>query len=233
MISSAQIKQIRALKDKKFRDQSGLFVVEGEKMVQEALDSDYTVEAVYRVSEIGEAAMDRISLLNTPSSALALVRMKKDIPPVLKGNGLYLGLDSLRDPGNMGTILRIADWFGIDGVFASEDSVDIYNPKVVQSTMGAIFRVDFHYCDLGRLCTENDVTVFGTFLKGENIYETDLGADKPALIITGNESNGISDRIAALCNRRITIPSFASGKGSESLNAAVATAITVSEFRRR
>ena len=233
MISSAQIKQIRALKEKKFRDQSGLFVVEGEKMVQEALDSDYQVEAVYRISEIGVTAMERISLLNTPSSALALVRIRKDKPSALKRNGLYLGLDSLRDPGNMGTILRIADWFGIDGVFASEDSVDIYNPKVVQSTMGAIFRVDFHYCDLARLCTENDVTVFGTFLNGENIYDADLSADKPALIVTGNESNGISDRIAALCNRRITIPSFANGKGSESLNAAVATAITVSEFKRR
>lgn len=233
MISSAQIKQIRSLKDKKFRDRSGLFVVEGEKMIQEALESDYVVEAVYRTSEIGESAMERISLLNTPSSALALVHMKEAKAPALRKDGLYLALDSIRDPGNMGTILRIADWFGLDGVFASEDSVDIYNPKVVQSTMGAIFRVDFNYCDLERLCRENDVTLFGTFLKGENIYETSLEAENARIIVTGNESNGISDVVASLCARRITIPSFAAGKGSESLNAAVATAITVSEFRRR
>lgn len=233
MISSAQIKQIRSLKDKKFRDRSRLFVVEGEKMVREALDSNYTVEAVFRTSEIGEGAMERISLLSTPSSALALVRMKDGGFPSLRKDGLYLALDSIRDPGNMGTILRIADWFGIDGVFASEDSVDIYNPKVVQSTMGAIFRVDFHYCDLERLCSGNDVTVFGTFLEGDDIYGTDLAADNARIVVIGNEANGISERMAALCHRRITIPSFASGKGSESLNAAVATAITVSEFRRR
>lgn len=233
MISSAQIKLIRSLKDKKFRDRYGLFVVEGEKLVSEALGSGYAVEEVFRTSEIGEAAMERISHLSTPSSVLALVHIRKDSPSQLKRGGLYLGLDSIRDPGNMGTILRIADWFGLDGVFASEDSVDIYNPKVVQSTMGAIFRVDFHYCDLATLCSGKDVTTFGTFLKGEDIYNAQLSTDKASMIIMGNESNGISDRIAALCDRRITIPSFARGKGSESLNAAVATAITVSEFRRR
>lgn len=234
MLTSAQIKTIRSLKDKKFRDESGMFVVEGDKLVKEAVESSFKVIEVYRTSEIGEAAMKRISLLNTPSTALALVEIpSKNTGMHLSDGGLYLALDSIRDPGNMGTILRIADWYGLDGVFASEDSVDIFNPKVVQSTMGAIFRVPFSYCDLVELCSEADAEVYGTFLKGENIYESDLRHKGPGIIVTGNEANGISEAVARKCTRRITIPSFAKGRGSESLNAAVATAITVSEFRRR
>jgi len=233
-LTVSQIKFIRSLKEKKVRDAEGLFVVEGEKMVEEALNGGYAVEAVYREEEIGEKAMERITLLSSPSPVLALVRKNDSGPLSLKNGGLYLALDVIRDPGNMGTILRIADWFGIDGVFAAMDSVDIYNPKVVQSTMGAIFRVPFRYCDLARLCSTKGATVFGTFLSGENIYEADLSACGPSIIVIGNESNGISDEIASLCGRRLTIPSCAlSGSGSESLNAAVATAITVSEFRRR
>ena len=155
------------------------------------------------------------------------------MPQHLKKDGLYLALDVIRDPGNMGTILRIADWFGLDGVFAAPDSVDIFNPKVVQSTMGAIFRVDFHYCSIAELCSRNDAEFFGTFLEGENIYEAELSSDRARIIVTGNESNGISDSVSKACTRRLTIPSFAKGQGSESLNAAVATAITVSEFKRR
>lgn len=233
MLPSSVIKTIRSLKDKKFRDESGLFVVEGEKLVDEALESGYKVEDVFRTSEIGEAAMERISLLSTPSTALALVRKPEPSSFLPEGGGLYLALDAIRDPGNMGTILRIADWYGLDGVFASADSVDIYNPKVVQSTMGAIFRVPFRYCDLREILAGSDAEVFGTFLKGEDIYKACLESGHARIIVTGNEANGISDGVAACCDRRITIPSFAKGKGSESLNAAVATAITVSEFRRR
>lgn len=232
--STAQIKKIRSLKDKKFRDEYGVFAVEGEKLVAEALASGFSVEEVYRVEEIGENAMSRMTLLNSPSSVLAVVRRKDDLfaCPDLRNGGLYLALDSIRDPGNMGTILRIADWFGIDGVFASADSVDVFNPKVVQSTMGAIFRVDFHYCNIAALCCVKDAVAFGTFLEGEDIYRADLSADGPRIIVIGNESNGISPEVAGLCKRRITIPSFATGRGSESLNAAIATAITVSEFKR-
>lgn len=222
------------MKDKKYRDEEGLFVVEGEKLVREALDSGYNVEAVFRSSEIGEKTMERISLLNSPSPVLALVRKplpKKDFR--LENGGLYLALDSIRDPGNMGTVLRLADWFGIDAVFASRDSVDIFNPKVVQSTMGAIFRVKFHYCDLVPLFRNSDARIFGTFLQGENIYAANLESDRPRVIVIGNEANGISSPVSECCTGRLTIPSFAKGNGSESLNAAVATAITVSEFRRR
>lgn len=238
MLSAADIKRIKSLKDKKFRDETGLFVVEGVKMVSEALESGMEVVEHYRVGEIGEKAMERISLLSSPSPELCVVRKPSNIhslPSSLKKDGLYIALDSLRDPGNMGTILRIADWYGVDGVFATEDSVDIFNPKVVQSTMGAIFRVDFHYCDLLQLCSRQDACVFGTFLGGDNIYTSPLEAEegKARIIVIGNESNGISSEVGKLCKHRITIPSFARGTGSESLNAAVATAIVTSEFKRR
>lgn len=236
MLSAADIKRIKSLKDKKFRDELGLFVVEGEKMVREAMDSTFQVVEHYTAAQIGEKAMERISLLSSPSAELCVLRKPSALNgiPQLKADGLYIALDSIRDPGNMGTILRIADWFGIDGVLASADSVDVFNPKVVQSTMGAIFRVDFHYCDVVQLCSRADVDVYGTFLGGENIYPMDLSpAGKARIIVIGNESNGISDAVAAHCTHRITIPSFAKGKGSESLNAAVATAIVTSEFKRR
>ena len=148
-------------------------------------------------------------------------------------------LDGIRDPGNLGTILRIADWFGIDAVFASPDTVDVFNPKVVQATMGAIFRVKFHYTDIPALCRsalQADGNVYGTFLDGENMYQKSLsnGMERPSVIVIGNEANGISAATAACVSDRLYIPPFPAGDpGSESLNAAIATAITVAEFRRR
>lgn len=238
MLSSPRIKMIRSLKDKKFRDQLGLFVVEGEKLVQEALESSFSVEEVFRAEEIGMAAMERISLLSSPSPVLAIVRKSppQQSLPKLREGGLYLALDDIRDPGNMGTIIRTADWFGLDGIFASERSVDIYNPKVIQSTMGAIFRIPVHYCDLQKLLPDNPgAHIWGTFLSGSDLYRTDiLPGPHPNVIVVGNESNGICEAVGECCTDRITIPPFArSGKGSESLNAAVATSIVVSEFRRR
>ncbi len=152
MLSTADIKRIRSLAQKKFRDESGLFVVEGEKMVAEALASSFAVEAVYRREEIGEKAMERISSLSSPSPALAVVRQKPESPLTLPDKGLCLVLDGIRDPGNLGTLLRIAAWFGIAAVYASSDCVDWYNPKVVQATMGALFRVPFHTAGLPTLC---------------------------------------------------------------------------------
>jgi len=235
MLTAARIKMIKSLKDKKFRDQYGLFAVEGEKMVEEALHSNFQVEEVFRAEQIGMATMERISLLSSPSPVLALVR--KPSPdtqlPALRPGGLYLALDDIRDPGNMGTIIRTADWFALDGIFATKQSVDIFNPKVIQSTMGAIFRTPFHYCDLQALCSSADADIWGTFLHGSNIYEADLGdGSRAGVIVIGNESNGISEEVGKYCTGRLTIPTFAD-KGSESLNAAVATSIVISEFRRR
>ena len=246
-ISNNEIKRVKSLSQKKFRDELGLFIVEGEKMVQEALASGLKVEKVYYSDEIGNEAMSRISALSSPSPALAVLSKPSDIyiddvselEPLLSKGGLYLALDTIRDPGNLGTMLRIAEWFGIDAVFAAKDTVDVFNPKVVQATMGAIFRVKMHYVDLPEL-SEKVISkggrIFGTFLDGENIYgkELDNGKDAPSVIVIGNESNGISDRMAELVTDRLYIPPYpADQPGSESLNAAVATAVTVAEFRRR
>lgn len=240
MITAAEIKLIKSLSQKKFRDSSGLFVVEGEKMVAEAMASRFTVEKVYRKAEIGESSMARISALSSPSPALALVRRPDDLlSSDLPSAGLILALDGIRDPGNLGTILRIADWFGIDAVYASPDTVDVFNPKVVQATMGAIFRVKFHYTEIPALCADalaHGGAVYGTFLDGENLYKKALsnGLEAPSVIVIGNEANGISPTVAACVSDRLFIPPYpADDPGSESLNAAVATAITVAEFRRR
>ncbi len=246
-ISANEIKRVRSLSDKKFRDRYGLFCVEGEKMVDEALRSGFDVETVYRKDEIGEEQMSRISSLSSPSPALAVVRKPQNInlssdvalSSALGRSGLYLALDTIRDPGNLGTILRVADWFGIDAVFAAPDTVDVFNPKVVQATMGAIFRVKFHYAEIPALCraaVSAGGNVYGTFLDGSDMYEKQLntGKDSPSVIVIGNESNGISDEVAGLVSDRLYIPPYPKNDtGSESLNAAVATAITVAEFRRR
>ena len=240
-LSNRDIKSIRALASKKFRDETGLFVVEGEKMVQEALDSRFEVTAVYRRDEIGEEAMSRISQLSSPSPVLAVVRKPSDLgeAPSRPGPGLYLALDSIRDPGNLGTILRIADWFGVKSVLASRDTVEAFNPLVVQATMGAIFRVDFHYIDIEAFASavlKQDGKVYGTFLDGRDMYglKLDPGISKPVVIVIGNEANGISASMEALVSDRLFIPPYpADDPGSESLNAAVATAVTVAEFRRR
>ncbi len=246
-ISANEIKRVRSLSDKKFRDRYGLFCVEGEKMVDEALRSGFDVETVYRKDKIGEEQMGRISSLSSPSPVLAVVRKPQDInlssdaalSDALGQSGLYLALDSIRDPGNLGTILRVADWFGIDAVFAAPDTVDVFNPKVVQATMGAIFRVKFHYAEIPALCraaVSAGGNVYGTFLDGSDIYEKQLnpGKDSPSVIVIGNESNGISNEVAGLVSDRLYIPPYPKNDtGSESLNAAVATAITVAEFRRR
>ena len=240
MITTNEIKYIKSLSQKKFRDQTGLFVVEGEKLVAEALASRFKVEKVYRKADVGESTMARISALSSPSPALALVHRPVDLESsALPQKGLFLALDGIRDPGNLGTILRIADWFGIDAVYASPDTVDVFNPKVVQATMGAIFRVRFHYTDIPALCRQALTAggkVYGTFLDGDNMYgkTLDNGASAPAVIVIGNEANGISTATAACVSDRLYIPPFpADDPGSESLNAAVATAITVAEFRRQ
>ncbi len=246
-ISNKEIKKVKSLQQKKFRDEYGLFIAEGEKMVKEAISSGFTVEKVYLRSEIGDEAMGRISSLSSPSPALAVVRKPSDIViddlsaahAMFGSGGLFLGLDTIRDPGNLGTIIRIADWFGIDAIFATKDTVDVYNPKVVQATMGAVFRVKIHYVDLPALSREilnSGGKVYGTFLDGENIYSRHLetGTDCPVMIVTGNESEGISQEMGALVSDRLYIPPYPAGSpGSESLNAAIATAITVAEFRRR
>ncbi len=244
-VSNNEIKFVKSLGHKKFRDENDLFVVEGEKMVEEAVRSSFEVRRIYRSDEIGDTAMERMSLLSSPSPALALVKKPDDLTinkfeeDSLPSKGLFLALDGIRDPGNLGTIIRTADWFGIDAVYASKDTVDIFNPKVVQSTMGAIFRVKFHYCDICGYCGAVAAVggnVYGTFLDGEDMYAKELatGMVSPSVIVIGNEAKGISAEVGKFVTDRLFIPSWPRDeRGSESLNAAVATAITIAEFRRR
>ncbi len=234
MLSKGDIKFIHSLSQKKFREETGLFIVEGEKMVAEAIESDFVVERVLYMDEIGEESMSRISLLSSPSPALAVLHQKRETTVQLIEDGLYLALDSVRDPGNLGTILRIADWFGIDGIFASEDTVELYNPKVVQASMGAIFRTKVQYTGLYSILKElkESIPLYGTFLQAPDIYRERLS--KNGIIVMGSESNGISSEISDLITKRVFIPEFSKSgsKGSESLNVAIATAIVCSEFRR-
>lgn len=246
MISNNEIKKIRSLNQKKFRDNLGLFIVEGEKMVDELKKSNYEIESLYYKDEIGEEAMRKITNLHSPSPVLSVVKKNgneilstEDGLKVLSKNGLYLFLDKISDPGNLGTIIRVAEWFGIDAIFASMDTVELYNPKVVQATMGAIFRVNFHNTDVLNLlkaAKAGGACIYGTFLDGNNIYKADLntGKEKPSIIVIGNEAEGVSKSIENIVSDKLYIPPYPiNSPGSESLNAAIATAITLAEFRRR
>ena len=241
-VSNNEIRFVKSLERKKSRDENGMFVVEGEKIVEEALRSSFEVVRHYRMKDIGVTAMERMSLLSSPSPALAVLRKPENLEIedlsyfALPENGLFLALDGIRDPGNLGTILRIADWFGIRHVLCSEGTADVYNPKCVQSCMGALARVEVYYCPLPEVLRETGMPVFGTFLDGENIYGKDLetGVDRPVLVITGSEADGISPEVAATVTDRLYLPPYPpDDPGSESLNAAVATALTLAEFRRR
>lgn len=246
MPSKATIQRIRSLSLKKFRDELGLFVAEGDKLVQELLESTLKVEQLFVTNQsrlaaynfsakelVSDEDMKRLSLLKTPSTALAVLRIPQADTPVKLEQGLSLALDGIQDPGNLGTIIRLADWFGIQHIICSPDTADCYNPKVVQATMGAIARVDIRYQALPELLKQlpSTLPVYGTFLTGANIYETSLSLN--ALVVVGNEGQGISPEVEQLIQNRLHIPSFAnSEQGSESLNVAIATAIVCSEFRR-
>jgi TrmH family RNA methyltransferase len=253
MLSKNKIKLIQSLNRKKDRDESGLFLVEGNKMVEEALRSEYKIETLVctaqfadqhpeirsKAQEIVETDRDSIqkaSLLQSPQEALAIVKQPVIEQPELNLNAeLCLALDFIQDPGNLGTILRIADWFGIDTVICSENTVDVFNPKVVQASMGAIFRIKTLYTNLESFLLEtaqDRIPVYGTFMDGINIYTEQL--TKNGIIVLGNEGNGISESISRLVTRRIAIPTFSTNANKgESLNVAIAASICCSEFRRR
>ncbi len=236
MVTKNQIKLISSLQQKKYRKQYGLFFVEGQKVIQELLDSDFILEELF-VTEaifedipkrtiISENDLKKISALANPNNSLAVFK----IPNVEKteNNGLIVVLDSVRDPGNLGTIIRLCDWFGIKNLICSEDTVDVYNPKVLQATMGSISRVNVNYLDLKGFLSGTQLPVFGTFMEGENIYKTNLPQN--GIIVLGNEANGISTAIEQTITHKISIPRF--GNPTESLNVATATAIVLSEFKR-
>ena len=244
MISKNQLKYIRQLEQKKYRRREGLFVAEGTKVVGDLLQR-YRPEAVFATADwqapagitpqlVTDDELRRISFLQHPQQVLALFPLPSvNSLPSSVNSELSLALDGVQDPGNLGTIIRIADWFGISTIICSEDTVDAWNPKVVQATMGSIARVNIIYNNLPEFLDSlpADFPVYGTFLDGETIYTQELTHE--GLIIMGNEGNGISDAVRAKVNRRLLIPDFHQGETADSLNVAIATAITCSEFRRR
>ena len=242
MITKAQIKSIKALADKRGRVEQGAFIAEGEKLVAELRSSHLTVREIYAtkplwegVEVISQGDMERISQLKSSNNALAVVACPRyDIGTAEPTKNLVLALDRVQNPGNLGTIIRLADWFGITDIVCSEDSADCFNPKVVQATMGAIIRVRVHYTDLVSWLKEQKgrgANIYGTFLDGNNIYHTPKS--KCGVIVMGNEGQGISPECEKSVTHRLFIPPYPTDRcGSESLNVAIATAITCSEFRR-
>ena len=249
MISKARIKWIKSLEMRKFRVQDNAFVAEGPKLVGELLASsaplylaatkEWLAENRHRlgggteVDEVTEEELRRASLLRTPQDVLAVMPIPApDFHVSLLRSGLHLALDGVQDPGNLGTILRICDWFGIHHVLAGEGTADVYNPKCVQACMGALARVRVHYCNLQEALRAATVPVYGTFLDGDNIYKEALTPD--GIIVMGNEGNGISRDVGLLIRRRLYVPNYPVGSPTtESLNVAVATGIVCAEFRRR
>ena len=240
MLSKNQIKLITSLQQKKQRFANQLFFAEGIKVIQELVESNFELVHLYTTQNdfeevsndkkisITEGDLKKISTLSTPNSCLAVFKIPAEKKII--ESGLILALDSIRDPGNLGTILRLCDWFGIDQIVCSKDAVDIYNPKVVQATMGSIARVNVNYIDLENFIGQTQLPVFGTFMQGSTIYKTDLPQE--GIIVMGNEANGISPELEKLIKNRLTIPRFGSLQKTESLNVATATAIVLSEFRR-
>ena len=247
MISKNQQKFIRQLEQKKYRKREGLFVAEGTKVVGDLLKR-YTPEAIYSTLQwqapdgispqiVTDEELQRISFQQHPQQVLALFPIPSqagDYPQtLLNEQTLTLALDGVQDPGNLGTIIRIADWFGVNTLICSEDTADAWNPKVVQATMGSLARVNIIYTSLTTLLDylPDNFPVYGTFLDGKDIYTEHLTSG--GLIIMGNEGNGISEEVRQRVNHRLLIPNFHQGETADSLNVAIATAITCSEFRRR
>ena len=249
MLTKNQIKWVHSLELKKNRKKEGLFVAEGPKVVGDLQRAGYRAHTIFSTTErpnaqlVTDDELRKLSFLQHPQEVLAVFKI--NLSPKLgddKGlnngssssdlNGLSLALDGVQDPGNLGTIIRIADWFGIQTIYCSEDTADCYNPKVVQATMGSLAHVHIIYTDLEALIKSAHCPIYGTLLDGQNIYEQQLSSE--GIIVMGNEGNGISPAIRQLVTHKLLIPNYnTSGETAESLNVAIATAITCAEFRRR
>ena len=245
MLSKARIKFIKSLQLKKYRKQEQCFMVEGRKSVLEVLASEFKIEQLLMTEEFlqqnskalksysGDQLIIKPSELaglgeySTNDAAIAVVKIAPNTPPALMKDTFSLMLDDIRDPGNLGTIIRTADWYGIKNIIASEETADVYNGKVIQSSMGSFIRVNIFYTPLEGYLTNNKQPVFGTFLDGENVHTLNFGSE--GIIVIGNEANGISKEVEKYVTRRITIPRFGQ---AESLNAGVATAVICDNIKR-
>lgn len=251
MISKAQIKHVSSLKLLKFRKAKAEFVIEGEKMLHELLMSNYQIKTVYALPEwlgantgliasrnidaekVTQKELERISSFKTPNQVLAVVTIPKQNSQNINFDDLILVLDDIQDPGNLGTMIRTAEWFGVEQIICSMDTVDVFNSKVIQSTMGSVFRAKIHYTDLAKFFAEKlleNIPVYGALLNGKNLYEQKL--TKNGILVIGNESKGISKEITKFITNPISIPAHANSS-AESLNASVAAAVLMNEFRKQ
>ncbi len=243
MVTKNQKKLIRSLKLKKNRKTHRLFVAEGIKVINEFLEASMPIESLYclaeavnlfpkaskkTIQEISLNDLKQLSFLSTPQKAIALFKIPLFNNPN-PNTELQLALDDVKDPGNLGTIIRLCDWFGINQLICSENTVDCFNPKVIQATMGSIARVNITYTNLINYIKQSSLPVFGTFMNGENIYTTPLPSE--GILVMGNEANGISPTIESLTTTKINIPRFGTLQKAESLNVATATSILLSEFK--
>lgn len=250
MLSKNTIKLIRQLSQKKYRKEYNLFIIEGEKMLLELLDSNFEIKEIFAVTDlfeklntknipkslISEKELNQISQLKTPNKGIAIVNIPKTKSKIEFSEGLYLALDNIQDPGNMGTIIRTANWFGVSTIFCSNNCVDIYNSKVVQATMGALLKTKIVYTDLKSVfsdASKKNLPIYGTSLDGENFYKKKLNTS--GIIVMGNEGKGLSKEIESYVSEKILIPTYPENRTDniESLNVAVATSVILAEFRRQ
>lgn len=246
MVTKNLIKHIRSLHTHKFRQIHRQYIVEGEKMLKELLSSEQNILHLYATQEwinihhellnqkkvqpelISDEVLKSISMLKTPNKVLAVVSMPEVNLNLSFLDGLFIALEDLQDPGNMGTIIRSAEWFGVKAIICSENTVDVFNPKVVQASMGSVFRMPVYYTNLSKFINENQsIETYAAVLGGENVYE--ITFKKNAILFIGNESKGLSSNIKDMCKHHVTIPSF--GK-AESLNAAVACSVLLGLIKR-
>ncbi len=250
MISKGLLKYVQSLQQKKFRQQYGVFLVEGGKSVLELLQADFAIQHLWTTPDFyaqNRKALDiaataptlvraedlqRVGTFRQNDTALAVAAFRTPVPLVPAPDAYALMLDDVRDPGNLGTIVRVADWYGIRQLICSPTTVDFYNPKVIAATMGSFTRVHWHYTDLPTYVrNHSSIPIYGTFMEGKSVYETTFAPG--GILLMGNEANGISSALAPLVGHRITIPPYApQGQGAESLNVALATAIVCDNLRR-
>ena len=239
LVSKSQIKLITSLQQKKYREKHGLFVAEGPKIINELFNASFKIHTLFSIDDLGfesikynpitKEELKKISFLKTANTALAIFCIPEQ--NMVSINGVIVALDAIRDPGNLGTIIRLCDWFGIEQLVCSLDTVDCFNPKVVQAAMGSTARVNIHYLNLPNFISESDLPVYGGCMDGESLYEEDFPEE--LIIVLGSEAKGISAEVMRSLNKKITIPQFGNKKDTESLNVATATAILLSEICKK